>query len=123
MLKNKFNPTKEKLAICYSHYREMRHWSAILDDEDNQFYNRDIGLILSRVKALKYHIERYFPESIVSACESMYADYRNDFDKYRGASWCHGQAKKTWGNDINSWKRGKRIADLITFGSLSDIPF
>lgn len=109
---------KEVLKTCYGFYRELLGYGKILDACDD---NKDYGLIYSRVLQLRYHINTYFSDDVISACENMWAESQNDLDKYGQYRWVHFQANKAWGSGIDTWRRAKRVEFL--FGKNGDIPF
>lgn len=117
---NQFDRSSRKavMRLCYSYIRELRSLEEILDHDKSE---KNLAVIHGRAMILRNHIERSFPDDVIKNCKSMYADYRNDFDRYHAGNWVGHQTNKKYGRCLESWQAAKRIRDLLA-GDVT-IPF
>jgi hypothetical protein len=111
------NSRKYVMKLCYSYVRELRRLEDILEHDGN---GMNLAVVYGRVLILRNHIERTFPDAVIIACKSSYADYRNDFDRYKRGNWVADQTNKKYGRNVKSWSKAKHYREML---GLQAIPY
>jgi len=111
------NSHKYVVRLCYSYVRELRSLEEILDHDKSE---KNLAVIHGRVMILKNHIERNFPDDVILACKDMYADAKNDFNRYHSGNWIGYQTNKKYGRNVQSWQKAKKFREML---GLQGIPY
>lgn len=109
---------KAQMKVCYHFIRYIKALDDALADMD---WSHGERIIASQIQELRLHLVNHFSLAMRIVCSDMYADGKNDFDRYNDARWLDTQVSKKYGDSLEAWRlRGKLRAKLL---NLDDIPF